>query len=225
MDISIVIPAYKERNKIGDDISAAGKFLKENNFRGEIIVVDDGSKDGTAETARSASATLAGGATLEVIEHESHHGKGFAVRTGILRAKGDYIMFADSGSCVPFDNVLPGLELIRQGKCDIAHGSRKLPQSRIVIPQTLFRRISSRIFSVAAVYFMGMPKISPIRSAGLRYIPGKSRKICTSNAKQTDLCSMRKYCFMRSKTGCESVNFRLNGRVTGTAGSVRVKIA
>ncbi|MHC4636812.1 MAG: glycosyltransferase [Planctomycetota bacterium] len=158
MDISIVIPVYKEREKIGDDIQAASKFLKENNFTGEIIVVDDGSKDGTADKAQSFESSLPDAVNLEVIHHERHRGKGYAVRTGILRANGNYVMFADSGLCVPFDNVLPGLDLIRQGKCDIANGSRKLKQTHIIIRQSMYRRICSRLFHWFVVYFMGLPK-------------------------------------------------------------------
>src|SRR5881394_591754 len=128
MDLSIVIPAYNEAHKIARDVAAAGEFLTAQKFSGEIIVADDGSPDGTAETARHCVAPA--GVELKVLKLD-HRGKGSAVREGMKIARGELAMFADSGVCIPFDNALPMLEAIRSGKCDIAHASRKLAASVI----------------------------------------------------------------------------------------------
>jgi dolichyl-phosphate beta-glucosyltransferase len=146
MDLSIVIPALNESGKIGADIEAASAFLEGNNLAGEIIVVDDGSEDGTSEAAKTCEASLPDKITLKVIRYEPHRGKGCAVRTGMKETTGEYVMFADSGCCVPYGNVLPGLEMLKSGVCDIAHGSRKLVESDIQKAQPRHRRICARVF-------------------------------------------------------------------------------
>jgi len=144
MDISIVIPVFKESKKITSDIEAASVFLESNHLTGEIIVVDDGSDDGTSEVAKNV--TVPAKVDVEVIRYDEHRGKGYAVRSGITKTRGDYVMFADSGCCVPYGNVLDGLKLLKSGACDIAHGSRKLPESKIQSPQGWYRRICAGIF-------------------------------------------------------------------------------
>jgi len=146
MDISIVIPALNESKKISADIKAAATFLESNHLTGRVIVVDDGSSDGTGEVAKSVTPALPAGISLEVICYDSHRGKGYAVRAGIKQTVGKYVMFADSGCCVPYANVLDGLRLLKSGACDIAHGSRKLQESKIQKPQSWYRRICAGIF-------------------------------------------------------------------------------
>lgn len=156
MDLSIVIPTYNESHKIGRDIAAAGAFLAEQGWRGEIIVADDGSRDGTVEAAKERKEHLPGGVELRVMAFE-HRGKGHAVRMGMRQTKGDYIMFADSGLCVPYRDALRGLEMIKSGQCEIAHGSRRLSQTKIDRPQNWYRKICSRTFRWVAHRFMQIP--------------------------------------------------------------------
>ncbi len=144
MQLSIVIPAFEESTKIAKDIMSAAEFLDGNGYNGEIIVVDDCSEDDTAQVAKAT--TVPGGISLKVLRYEPHKGKGAAVRTGILETSGEYVMFADSGVCVPFGNALQGLQMIQSGQCDIAHGSRKMIDSDIQQSQPLYRRMCSRLF-------------------------------------------------------------------------------
>ena len=99
--------------KIARDVEAAAAFLVRNDFAGEVLVVDDGSKDDTAKVA--GNTTVAPDVHLEVIRYEEHRGKGYAVRKGLGHSSGEYAMFADSGSCVPYDDVLQGLDLLKYG--------------------------------------------------------------------------------------------------------------
>ena len=155
MDLSIVIPSYNEGDKIARDIEAAGVFLEENKLVGEIIVVDDGSNDDTAGAAEETQ--VPEGVGKKVIRLETNRGKGHAVRTGITATSGDYVMFADSGGCVPYSFALKGLGLLRSGACEIAHGSRKLPESCIVYSHYVHRQVSSRLFRWLAVHYAGIP--------------------------------------------------------------------
>jgi dolichyl-phosphate beta-glucosyltransferase len=160
MDLSIVIPAFEESKKIARDVAEAAGFLETHNFTGQIIVVDDGSKDNTAETARNItipSNSSATGIQLDVIHYETHRGKGYAVRTGIKHSKGEYVMFADSGSCVPYEDTLRGLEMLKSDVCDIAHGSRKMRGCHIEKTQSLYRRICSAIFHWFVIHDMKIP--------------------------------------------------------------------
>lgn len=155
MDFSVVIPAFNEAAKIGRDIGAAAAFFTENNLAGEIIVADDGSTDDTAAAAERVELPDIVGRT--VVRSENHRGKGHAVRSGIRKTCGDFVLFADSGLCVPFGNVLRGLQLIRDGKCDIAHGSRRLPDSVIRQPRSQARRFVSGAFSALIPHAAGVP--------------------------------------------------------------------
>jgi dolichyl-phosphate beta-glucosyltransferase len=155
MDLSIVIPAFEESKKIARDVESAAKFLESNHLAGEIIVVDDGSKDNTSEVAESVK--IPPQVIRRVIRYQKHHGKGYAVRRGIMESKGEYVMFADSGCCVPYENALRGLELLKSGQCDIAHGSRKMQGCHIGKAQSLYRRICSRIFHWYVIIRMKIP--------------------------------------------------------------------
>ena len=155
MDLSVVIPAFEESKKIAGDIKAVAEFLKANRFEGEIIIVDDGSSDGTCEAAKNVE--VPSDITLNVIRYEGHRGKGHAVRTGMKRACGEYVMFADSGGCVPYEDVLRGLELIKSGMCDIAHGSRKIQGCHIEKAQSLYRRVCSKLFRWFVVCYVKIP--------------------------------------------------------------------
>ncbi len=155
MDLTIVIPAFNESKKIARDIIAAANFLQTNTLAGEIIVVDDGSSDDTSEKAKQT--VVPPGINLNVIRYNEHHGKGYAVRRGIEQSSGKYVMFADSGSCVPYENALKGLELLKTDLCDIAHGSRKMSGRHIVQAQGLLRRIYSGLFRRFIIWFMKIP--------------------------------------------------------------------
>src|SRR5215510_8476775 len=107
MDLSIVIPAFNEAHKIARDVHAAGEFLAGHQLSGEVIVADDGSSDRTADAAERASAPT--GVDRRVLRLE-HRGKGSAVSKGVQVTRGDFVMFADSGVCVPFEDALSPLQ-------------------------------------------------------------------------------------------------------------------
>jgi len=156
MDLSIVIPAYNEADKAPHDVEAAADFLLREGMTGEILVVDDGSDDGTAEAA--ADTPVPAGVSRKVLRYTPNRGKGYAVRTGMLESAGEYAMFADVGLCVPFENALRGLEPIRKGQCEIAHGSRKLAQSVLVRRQHPWRRFCSWAFRKVSGLMVKIPR-------------------------------------------------------------------
>jgi dolichyl-phosphate beta-glucosyltransferase len=156
MDLSIVIPAFEECRKIARDVEAAATFLQANKLVGEVVVVDDGSSDGTAEAARAVR--MPSTVKLNVIRYEQHRGKGCAVRTGMNATGGKYAMFADCGLCIPYGNALLGLEMLNDGTCDLAHGSRRHIASDILRAQPWHRRVLSRAFKSSVRMLLRIPR-------------------------------------------------------------------
>ncbi|MBR9999781.1 MAG: glycosyltransferase [Cyclobacteriaceae bacterium] len=168
MDISIVIPVWNESAKIAGDLDAAIHFFESFSLKGEVIVSDDGSSDNTRQVAVRMSEEL--NYPVKIIRNE-HHGKGHAVRSGILSASGDIILFIDSGSCIPYRDVWKGVVLIRKEACDIAHASRFLPESRIEVPKGWIRRISSYLFRKFVHHYMKIPHHLTDTQCGLKIYP------------------------------------------------------
>ena len=170
MDLSIVIPAFEESKKIAHDIKEASSFLTSHEMTGEIIVVDDGSSDNTTEAAKKVEVPK--NVTLKVLRYENHRGKGYAVRQGIEKSSGRYVMFADSGCCVPYKDTLKGLELLKNGSYDIAHGSRRTAGCNIEKAQNFYRRICSNIFHWFVVHDLKIPKEFADTQCGFKIYKG-----------------------------------------------------
>lgn len=172
MDLSIIIPVFNESAKVAKDISTAAAFLNENRMEGEIIVVDDGSIDDTVKSAKDAESNIPNKTIFEVIQTE-HRGKGHAIRTGMKATRGDYVMFADSGGCVPFMDTFRGLQMIKDNECDIAHGSRKMKGCHIIRKQNVYRRICSKLFHWLVIKDMGVPEELTDTQCGFKIYRGE----------------------------------------------------
>ena len=146
--LSVVIPCFNEARKIETDIRAALEYFGSRPYSFELILVDDGSSDGTAEILEQAAGARA-------ICYKPNRGKGHAVRAGMLQAQGRYRLFADAGLCVPFSEVERGLALL-EGGADVAIGSRKLAESQVVERQAGYRRIGSSVFGMLVRNWMGL---------------------------------------------------------------------
>jgi len=144
MDISIVIPAFNEGRKIDKDIRLAQQFFRDTKMTGEIIISNDGSTDDTLKIPEKIVSSASG--SLRIIDNKKHYGKGKAVQSGILEATGEIILFIDSGACIPYEDILPGVLLIKKNISDIAHASRFLPGSHITKKKQWHRRILSILF-------------------------------------------------------------------------------
>ena len=155
MDLSIVIPAYNESEKIRRDIESAASFFANGRLAGQVIVVDDGSTDGTGDIAEDTD--IGHKIDLRVVRLGRNRGKGAAIRAGMEVADGEYVMFADSGTCIPFSDVLRGLDILNNYGCDIAHGSRVLKESIIEKQRNWYRRICSSLFRLVVFRWLSIP--------------------------------------------------------------------
>jgi len=139
--LSFVIPAYNESRRIGDTIVKAQEYLQRQDYESEIIVVDDGSSDGTAGFVRRAFPGV------QVIEYKPNQGKGHAVRTGMLAAQGDYRVFSDADGSTPVHDLEKLWERFEDG-ADVVIGSRRAPDADVRVRQALYRQTMGRIFNV-----------------------------------------------------------------------------
>jgi dolichyl-phosphate beta-glucosyltransferase len=170
MDISIIIPAFNESQKIGRDVEAAASFFSETGLEGEVIVVDDGSSDDTAEVARQAK--IPSPLKRIILRLEKNSGKGASVKRGVLESKGKVVLYADSGTCIPYANALPVIRKIMAGELDLGLGSRRLRETVILRNRTLRRRIISWVFHQAAIFVAGLPRWISDSQCGFKVYKG-----------------------------------------------------
>ena len=153
--LSVVIPAFEEARRIGPTLAAIRAYLEARALPAEIIVVDDGSRDGTAARAREA---LTGFPEARVIRLPENEGKGAAVRAGVLEARGDLVLFSDADLSTPISEADKFLPLIENG-ADVVIGSRAIPGADIRVRQGLVRETMGKFFNrlVRLVVLKGIP--------------------------------------------------------------------
>jgi glycosyltransferase involved in cell wall biosynthesis len=154
--LSIVIPAYNEAIRLGKTLLKVVDYLRENSPEAELIVVDDGSTDNTADLARQ---TLENSGTVRtsVISYRSNLGKGRAVRLGLLAARGDVTLFSDADLSTPITETPKLVDPILNGECDLAFGSRALQRDLIGVHQPWRREQGGRVFNLAVRLATGLP--------------------------------------------------------------------
>jgi dolichyl-phosphate beta-glucosyltransferase len=140
--LSVVIPAYNEAARLPRTLRHLDAYLRETHPDHEILVVDDGSTDGTAEVARGA-----GLPALSVIDYAPNRGKGHAVRRGMLAARGTRRLMTDADLSTPIEE-LERLAAALDAGADIAIGSRDLSDSNVVVRQPWYREGMGRLFNV-----------------------------------------------------------------------------
>lgn len=141
MELSLIIPAFNEAQRIGPTLRRAHRFLAARPASFEILVVDDGSTDDTVALVTALAGELPG---LRVLCSPANRGKGHAVRQGMLAATGRIRLFSDADGSTPIDELDPLLQALAAG-ADIAIGSRYLAGSQVTRPQPWWRRVWSRL--------------------------------------------------------------------------------
>ncbi|HSB62021.1 MAG TPA: dolichyl-phosphate beta-glucosyltransferase [Vicinamibacteria bacterium] len=139
--LSVVIPAYNEAERLPRTLERVTAYLAGRGLAHEIVVVDDGSTDGTAERARSC-----GGPALAVLRHEPNRGKGYAVRRGMLAARGERRLMTDADLSTPIEE-LARLEAALAAGHDVAIGSRAVPGANVEVHQPWYREAMGRLFN------------------------------------------------------------------------------
>ncbi len=145
-DVSIVVPAFDEQDRLASPLSRILAYIGQSKLAAELIVVDDGSSDNTAEVARK---LLSESPKIEskVIRYEPNRGKGFAVKTGLLASRAEIAIFTDADLSTPIEELPKLVEPIRAGEYDVTFGSRAIDRSLIGTHQPWRREQGGRVMN------------------------------------------------------------------------------
>lgn len=150
-ELSIVIPSYNEEARLPGTLRQIVEYLRRTKTEAELIVVDDGSTDRTAEVAQSFAQEVA----LRVLANGVNRGKGFSVRRGMLEARGRIVLFTDADLSAPIDEA--GKLLAALASADVAIGSRALDRGLIELHQSMFREFAGIVFNKLVRILLRLP--------------------------------------------------------------------
>ena len=154
--LSIIIPAFNEEKRLPRTLSRIREYLAQrhgNLSDVEIIIVDDGSTDGTARVAEESARRMA---PVRLVSNGRNRGKGYSVRHGMLEARGEVALFTDADLSSPIkesEKLIAALEAGNQ----VAIGSRALDRSLITVRQSRFRETAGVVFNGFVRFFTGLP--------------------------------------------------------------------
>jgi glycosyltransferase involved in cell wall biosynthesis len=150
IELSLVIPTYNQRARTSRAVTQASTWLRDHfGGAGEIIVVDDGSREGEALTATDVPA----GTVL--LRHDCNRGKGGALRTGVTHARGAYVVFTDSDLPFSLEPIPATLAALREG-ADVVIGDRLHPESSALARVGPVRRLSSAVYTWLVNHALGL---------------------------------------------------------------------
>ena len=152
-DLSIIIPAYNEVRRLPRSLSAIHSYLAQAPFTAEVIVVDDGSADGTAEHVGALAESYP---SLRLLKNGRNYGKGYSVRHGVLQSRGRYVLFTDADLSTPIQEASRLLALLDKG-WDVVLGSRSLDPALLKGPQGLVRHSLGQLFHWLVRIIVGVP--------------------------------------------------------------------
>jgi glycosyltransferase involved in cell wall biosynthesis len=150
VELSFVIPAFNEEDFIEDTLGIIEAVIKDKKLPYEIVVVDDGSKDGTLTKVRSYARR---NGHIKVVSYSNNEGKGYAVKAGFMQTSGSIVIFADGDMEIDLGTISTYLEALKHG--DIVIGSKQHVDSRVEVP--LSRRILSTCFNGLVRFLTGVP--------------------------------------------------------------------
>ncbi len=150
---SIIIPAYNESARIPATLESVVACIREQRWQAEVLVVNDGSTDSTAQLVRDFGLRAP---EVRLLENPGNRGKGYSVRAGVLQAQGDIVMFTDSDLSAPIEEAERLFAAISNG-ADIAIGSRWLESGRQTQRQPLYRQLFGRCFNLVCRMVMNLP--------------------------------------------------------------------
>ena len=151
-ELSIVIPAFNEEVRLPETLSLISSYIRGSNRETEVIVVDDGSTDRTADVAKSFRGEING---LRVVTNSKNRGKGYSVRHGMMEASGRIVLFTDADLSAPIEETDKLLAALADH--DVAIGSRALNRSLISVRQSAFREYAGMIFNFIVRAILRLP--------------------------------------------------------------------
>jgi len=155
--LSIVIPAYNEEKRIERTLDDVLRFLEAQAYHAEVIVVDDGSSDGTARVASDRIAAYRNaGHEMRVLTNEPNRGKGYSVKRGLTEARGEIVLFTDADLSSPISEAPKLIDPIFERRADVAIGSRALNREMIGVHQPKMRELGGIVFNLCMRIITGL---------------------------------------------------------------------
>jgi dolichyl-phosphate beta-glucosyltransferase len=187
MFLSIIIPAFNEEARLPITLTATRDYLIRHFPQdSEILVVDDGSSDGTAETTRQFAAKHQD-VSVAVLSYGGNRGKGYAVRYGMLHATGEWRLFCDADLATPIEEYEVIAARMKSENCEIGIGSRPLRASHLVVHQPWYREMLGRSFNLV-VQMLAVPGIQDTQCGFKIFSARASREVF-------QLCKLDRYAF------------------------------
>lgn len=152
LELSVIIPAYNEEERLPRSLERVSEFLRTLPFASEIIVVDDGSSDGTAQVVTAHANNVP---NLRLVANDRNRGKGYSVRHGMLEAKGRVALFTDADLSAPIEEMQKLLSALES--VDVAIGSRAVDRRLIEVHQSRWRELAGIFFNWIVRLFTGLP--------------------------------------------------------------------
>jgi glycosyltransferase involved in cell wall biosynthesis len=151
--LSIVIPAYNEVLRVGKTLAEVQEYCSAQPFEVEVVLVDDGSRDGTLDLFKQFQIFRPG---TRVLRNDVNRGKGFSVRRGVLESRGKLVLFTDADLSAPIKEADRLLAALESQTADAAVGSRALDRSLVGVHQPWRREYAGRFFNVLVRLFTGL---------------------------------------------------------------------
>lgn len=148
--LSLIVPAFNEEKRLPDTLRLVGEYFSETGYEYEIIIVDDGSTDGTINAVKNMG--LRSGNT-RLLVNGANRGKGYSVKRGMMAAKGRYVIFSDADLSTPIEETGNLLRCI-DGGYDISVASRGMPESDIRVHQPFYREFMGKAFNLFVRLFI-----------------------------------------------------------------------
>ncbi len=142
LELSVVVPAYNEEARLPRTLERIRDYLRRTHPSSEIIVVDDGSTDRTAEVIRALQEKMP---ELRLLANGENRGKGYSVRSGMLAARGEITLFTDADLSAPIEEAAKLLDAL--ASADVAIGSRALDRRLIQVHQSRSRELAGILFN------------------------------------------------------------------------------
>jgi dolichyl-phosphate beta-glucosyltransferase len=152
MKISVVIPAYNEEKRLPNALRQVQRHLDRKGGDYEILVVNDGSRDSTQKVVKEA---MQKNKRIKLLENGRNRGKGYTVRHGMQKAKGDWVLFTDADMSTPIRELDRFMEHTKDH--EIIIGSRNLSQSQITVKQPKFRQLAGKTFPFVVRVLLALP--------------------------------------------------------------------
>ena len=194
--ISIIIPAYNEEERLPATLVKIRDYFQASRWDfAEIVVVDDGSRDATVEVARKAGA--------RVLENPGNRGKGYAVKHGMLEAKGEWALYSDADLSSPIGELEKLWDAAARAGAKAAIGSRAVDRSLVGVHQPRARELMGRLFNVIMRIVTGLPFRDT--QCGFKLFEARAAKEIFSRQRLDGFGFDVEVLFIARKLGCKSI--------------------